>query len=158
MKYKRHATIAMIFLLGLALIFFIIRFNHDKAKKPVAVAPNVERKINFSRITFFNASKHRASLAIPDFWEGKYRVREEGNTVVFLDISDPNLPSELFRISARDSKVSETKGENPGWEEIGRVDGTVFYFQLSTANGKKTEGFDRMQTEAKDFMKSFMAT
>ena len=59
---------------------------------------NVNLPLKYSRISFFNTHETRASLAIPEEWEGKYRMKETGNQVTFYYIGDSSKELELFSI------------------------------------------------------------
>lgn len=56
------------------------------------------KNINYSRVSFFNASKERVSMSIPELWEGKYRLSEEGNGLVFKSLQADGGSQELFRL------------------------------------------------------------
>lgn len=51
-----------------------------------------------SRISFFLVKPARANLAIPDYWEGSYRLSEKGDKASFLHIDDPSQTPEIFYI------------------------------------------------------------
>lgn len=63
----------------------------DATEQQAALPPK------FSRITFFHAAKPICSLAIPENWEGKYRLQDNGDTAHFLYIQEAGNP-ELFYI------------------------------------------------------------
>lgn len=155
MKYKNTITLSLI-LISLVLIVFYFQSKSPKTDKQPTKQPIEEQKISYSRITFFNASEHRASMAIPDYWEGKYRIREEGDTVVFLDISNPSDPKELFWISYRDAK-NWNQQQNPDWLKVGQVDKTIFVYKLSTAQAGSSSEFLKMQKEVAGIFSSFVA-
>jgi hypothetical protein len=156
MKYKKYIIILALLIIVGFVLYFVQKAKHKKTAQS-AQMPIEERKISYSRITFFNASIHRASLAIPSYWEGNYRIREEGDTVLFLDIGNPSAPKELFWISHKDLADWEKSQSKQGWQEIGRVEKTVFLFKLSTAKKEDSPDFTMRLSEAKDFMKSFIA-
>jgi len=102
MKKNKGIVIALIvFLLLIVTIFFI--FN--KNSKPEEIV--VEEKsfdcdsLNYSRVSFFNITKDRVSLNIPESWEGNYRLREDGNKAVFYYLRSDGSASEMFAISRK---------------------------------------------------------
>jgi hypothetical protein len=81
----------------------IVGDNKKTVKQLDSVSPPPAEPVyigeNYSRITFFNTMDSRASLAIPDYWEGKYRLEEVGQQARFYYIGDSEKTIELFTIS-----------------------------------------------------------
>jgi len=57
-----------------------------------------EQKITYSRISFFHTKPVYASFSIPSDWEGKYRMKEQGDTVSFLYINGGDGNNLIFSV------------------------------------------------------------
>ncbi len=111
MKINRKIGILLIiFLLLAVVIFFIMNRNNNSNSSEVAVEKKIFDcdSINYSRLSFFNATNDRISLNIPESWEGNYRLKEEGNNAIFYYLSKDGSASKMFGISKKiDSNDSE---------------------------------------------------
>jgi hypothetical protein len=105
MKLNKKIIIGGLIFLVISFVFLFI-FNKENTE---LVVKNEETKIRekaiieldpqkMSRISFFNSSKDRVSLAIPEWWEGKYRINEIGDSVVFVYIDSFGKSQILFVI------------------------------------------------------------
>jgi len=90
------------------------------------------KNAKFSRITFFLTGPFRASLAIPDYLEGNYRLKEEGNKAVFSYIKNPDIPTPLFYVKyVEQGNYSGEEGEKKIKDLKSKKDGknyTVSYY------------------------------
>ncbi len=153
MKQKNRKII--FFTICLLLLSAIIFFLSLTFKKPAAVEPAWdETQINFSRVSFFNANEHRASLAIPDFWEGRYRIKDSGGSVEFFNIDDPEkvLPLFMIKYVGAESLKSFLKD---GWSKLESPENGIFIFKLSTASNNKNQEYNKMLNESSLIIKSF---
>jgi len=73
---------------------------------------NITKEVfTYSRLNFFLSSQNRASLAIPDFWEGNYRVKERGNEVVFYFVKGTTDEVKLFSIKYEEKNANNSFSE-----------------------------------------------
>ncbi len=108
MKKKLIPIILIIFLLLLAVSLFLVLNKKNESDK-VLVEKEVFDcdSVNYSRISFFNNSKDRASLNIPESWEGNYRLKEEAGEAVFYHLQEDGGISKIFGISKKEgSEIS----------------------------------------------------
>lgn len=89
MKAVKNINILIILIAVIitAVLFIFFRSKHgaktdqsDQAGETALVAKS------YSRVSLFNTQKVRVSLAVPDYWEGNYRIKESGQTVFFYYI------------------------------------------------------------------------
>lgn len=114
----------------------------EKIKK-VEEVKRVERmtKAQYSRISFFLTSPKRVSLAIPDYLEGNYRMKEEGNKMTLLYIKSPEFVSPFFYVKYY--KKGEVKLESGEVEVRTAGDYTFVYYAYpeSSYNGPDKQQF-----------------
>lgn len=121
-----------------------------------------------SRISFFLTSPVRANLAIPDYWEGNYRLSESPGKASFLYIEDPSRPVEIFYI--RMLEASRLDELEEGEKEISKgklveKKGTsyAFVFKMSEDNPYAEDEslrakFDRMKIDGQEMIKRYFKT
>jgi hypothetical protein len=114
LEFSRRQKIAILFfLLLLTAVAFVVSFYifRNQAKPGGDEINNAENldfsAINYSRVSFFNSSPDRATMNIPEKWEGSYRLQEEGERVGFYYLSPQGATEELF--SLRKSRKPEDK-------------------------------------------------
>lgn len=90
-------TILVVALIAAALIIVTKSNKEDRVaeKKSKEVAEAVE-EIKYSRLTFFNLMPIRASMNIPEDWEGKYRLRDQGAVARLYYIGEAPLEAGLM--------------------------------------------------------------
>jgi hypothetical protein len=155
---KQKSKKIIYFIFGLFFCFLVFLFSYKLFfKTPPEDAPAWDAtQINFSRISFFNANEHRASLAIPDYWEGRYRIKDSGGSVEFLNIDDPEKILPLFSIKYIVEKDLKSFSID-GWTKLeSPVDG-IFIYKLSTASNDKNKEYNKMLKESSLIIKSFKA-
>lgn len=136
-------------LFSLALFFilfvFVLLFNMDKDEPETGLKSEEilirEKAIveldpsKMSRVTFFNATKDRVSLAIPEWWEGNYRMKESGNYATFSYIDSQGSSKDLFTVTRYpNNEWREEDGQNKvnKEEKVLKKQNTVYTFYLST--------------------------
>jgi len=99
MKNKKIIILSLVFLLIIAVSFFI--FNGDKKNEKNIVEKKYFdcESVKYSRISFFNTEEDRVSLNIPESWEGNYRLKEEGNRAMFYFLNDDGSANKIFSIN-----------------------------------------------------------
>lgn len=163
---RRQVVAISIVMAALLLSFFI--FSHKKELKDVKESDSVARQEKlppkFSRITFFHTVKPICTLAIPDYWEGRYRLQDNNGIARFLYIQEVGNP-ELFYVK----RYGKNKDEYPhftgdGWSDdknerrIEESKDNIYVVGLSTGNVDKLvheEGFEKMTTDLDEILKSF---
>jgi hypothetical protein len=102
-KNKIIISLALLIVLTIVIMLFLRYENAGEQGKSEEVKAR-EKAITeldpskMSRISFFNATPDRASLAIPEWWEGKYRIRESGDVVIFSYVNKTGDSLEFFII------------------------------------------------------------
>jgi len=95
MKKIYIIIIFSLFLLSIAVLLF---FSKEEQK---SINVNIEAERDsyvYSRINFFLNSPDKASLAIPAYWEGNYRIKETKNEVTFFFFFCVDKMKKLFSI------------------------------------------------------------
>ncbi|MCK5416499.1 hypothetical protein KAI92_03670 [Candidatus Parcubacteria bacterium] len=146
--------ILLFLILLLAVIFLLLHFFYFK-NKDVANQENIFPIVNkqeiknrkYSRITFFNLNeKAKSSLAIPEDWEGKYRLKESGNEIVFSYIVNPLESYNIFSISYYD--IDEWK--QSGTLKIMEKNDYIFEYDINHLD--KIEDIDIKDINYDDYM------
>ncbi|PLX27044.1 hypothetical protein C0583_04850 [Candidatus Parcubacteria bacterium] len=108
MNYKLQITSYKFLLIILAIVVIIILFflflNNNDSEVVVLEEPTIDEGMEYSRISFFNSSSKRASMAIPVFWEGNYRLKEEGDVAVFYFLDSEAQANEIFKVLKKNDK------------------------------------------------------
>lgn len=144
----------LIIIFFIATLWFNFFYKQDEAgeNKELVFATSTQ----FSRLSFFNASEAKASLDIPEEWEGEYRAQEKGRIFYFYSIINPQEPIELFRISYFD--VDAWQKESRNWEFLEENSGKIFAYQLSTAQVETDENrkkYNKMLIQSREILESF---
>lgn len=92
--------VGLLVLIVITFFLFVKKIWHGRgpSEANIPVSELDWKNINYSRVSFFNASKERVSMSIPELWEGKYRLSEEGNGLVFKSLQADGGSQELFRL------------------------------------------------------------
>jgi hypothetical protein len=101
--------------LGLTVIIILLLFSYNNKNNNqkneawgIPEKENAEIVTTYSRVNFFLAGLNKASLAIPDYWEGNYRIKEQGDTVTFYFVRGVSDEISLFSIFHKEkSEFSE---------------------------------------------------
>lgn len=108
-----------------------------------------------SRISFFNASADRVSLAVPEWWEGKYRLKESGDSASFSYIDKAGESQEFFIIKKYPNSSwqdNDPAHENSKESKILKKKNTDFSYYLSpdiSADKAQEKEFFQMLDELK---------
>jgi len=155
---EEKVKIKYLILLVVFLIFawiFIRDDGGDKAAVEISPAPEEQQVRTYSRISFFHSRPVKASLSIPEDWEGEYRMKESGDKVNFYYIGDPGKEILLFRIN---SANKDDYDEREGYHHIVEKGDYVFNYELSTDNldgVDNKEEYELMAGEVIDIISSF---
>lgn len=136
-------------------VLFLLRSGEDEALEESPSIKQVQQDENrrYSRVTFFNAKEEQqSSLAIPEDWEGKYRVLENGQVVTFNYVVSPVKSFEIFSVTF----VSPGGHIGVDYTEIGEKSGMKVYYRLGSNNVdvEIEEDFKRIQSEVENIVKS----
>lgn len=151
--------------LFIIVLFLAGRFFGKQADVPPVVESkgtekNAEAKIeSFSRATFFFTQPLKGSLAMPESWEGRYRMTDAGDTVIFSYIGHPRITAELFSVRIYPKNVWDQAADKPG-SVIASEKDFVFVYKKSVENpyqGKESDKFQDMLREGDDIISSFKA-
>lgn len=162
MPRLNNKKIIIVFFLLVFVIIFI--FSDNKIKKEngesLINSPEVEETIirsgNTSRVTFFHSLPKIGSLAIPEEWEGKYRIKEEGNITTFYYIGEPEKATLIFSIEVYPEQ--EWENNNKDKEIIKSLDGNIYVYSMNNnypQAGDKVKEFQEMQKEIPKILKTF---
>lgn len=113
---------------------------------------------NYSRISFFHTQEVSGSLAIPESWEGKYRMKELGRQVNFFYIGEPENEQLLFIIKLyNEEEWEKEKLKTSGMaEKIGQKNGYVFTYVINSMQISSTlnQEYKTMGREVEKIMNS----
>lgn len=162
--FKKHKNInsrqkiilaCLIFFVSVLSWFIFLR----KDEQAIVEKPKIkiERKKNFqySRPTFFSTPSARISVAIPDYWEGKYRYIERGNKIEFLYINNIIEPEPLMSIYFYEKK--NVPQDVYGAIKFFDKNNFIYYYKLSTTVSSKLDtdrDFLLMKSDLSDILKS----
>ncbi len=105
-KNKLILIVVLVFLVGAIIAYSLLRTK--TLNQQSEITPSIDwSKESFSRVSFFNASRERASMEMPQAWEGKYRIKEEGNRVTFLYLQPDATTLEMFAIEKREARKDD---------------------------------------------------
>jgi len=160
-----------IILIVIVLISFLLvgAWYGQKMKKSATLPPVAQQESTanapaapknlYSRISFFLRSPVNGSLAIPEYWEGKYRTREEGNKISLNYINDPGLETNIFYVKYFTLKEWDNivKAGQTKEKELARKDDLVYIYYIAEDNpyqGEHQAFFKNMTTEASQIIQS----
>jgi hypothetical protein len=130
-------------------VFFVFQ----KEDKPVTPEPkDRETVVNYSRINFFLATPYKASLEIPDYWEGNYRLLEKDNTASFYFIKGGEKEALLFEIVHKNKDSLASKEEE---NIVGRTGDAVFVFSSGNKTDSTEDDFLQMLKDLNIIIESF---
>ena len=161
--FKKYSKIILIIGVVFLVVLVVFLIKHDYKQKikeaPIEAQVPEKKETVFSRATFFFAMPYKGGLSMPESWEGKYRMKEEGNTIRFKSIRNPDLVSDIFSIQEL-KKEDWEKLEKKEGEKIAEEGGYVFIYikaKDSPYKDKDLEDFKKMQQGADEIIKSFRA-
>lgn len=160
-KIKKILIIVLVIFAVMLFLIFIKIILKPKTVKIEAKNSETEIKIDidkdkkFSRVSFFVNTSHRASLAIPESWEGKYRQSEEGDIVRFLYIGNPSQKSELFRIKYYSTLDEALVVKNQEIIISNSKNFTYIKEKNNIYSGSEAQNFQAMINRVDDLMKDF---
>lgn len=173
-----YSVIAVVFLILVYLIFVRGYFTKQEQKKVAEEKARTEQirqeriekieKAPKSRISFFLAGPVKANLAMPDYWEGNYRLKETQEKASFIYIEEASQPAEIFYIKVLpDTEIKNLeKGEQEievGKRVVKNNISYAFVFKMSDENPYKDNEllkakFDRMKIDAMEMIKMYFKT
>lgn len=170
-----YPVLGLLLLVLAYLVFFRGYFIKQDEKKAAVEKAKIEQvrqerieKVESapkSRISFFLSRPIRANLAIPDYWEGNYRLSESGDKASFIYIEDPDNISEIFYV--RMVPLSAIGDLEKGEAEISQAkrasaDGIDYAFVFKMSEGDPYAGneelkgkFDRMKIDAREMLERY---
>ncbi|MBU4216340.1 hypothetical protein L6270_02115 [Candidatus Parcubacteria bacterium] len=157
-KNEKQVAIISIIMACFLLVWHIHGFFPKRVAKNIEIDEAVGQQIplppKFSRITFFHSAKPICTLAIPEAWEGKYRLRDNGSEAHFLYIQEEGDP-ELFYIKKykKNGKMDEVNEK-----KILETKSNVYVAGLSTQGVDKfvhKDEFEKMTKELAEVLNNF---
>lgn len=156
MKIKNKKIIfATISFLALVLILFLLQNKNVKNDAYLDSGPEDQKEkriVNYSRINFFLSTSNKASLAMPDYWEGNYRVREQGETAIFYFVEGVESEVELFSISYKQKDSYEAEKNQQIIGEKGGLDFILIKAEIQDLSSKM---YQEMFSDIGGLVKSF---
>ena len=136
MKIRSSKLIAPLFIfLFILIIAFVFSTLSKKEEGPKAVVETPRDPIvlstEYSRVSFFLGQPIRASLAIPEYWEGKYRMKQSPRQVSFYYIGAPGEEIKLFDVYLFDKDNWEL-GHDNSLVPIDSLGGWTVAYTIST--------------------------
>ena len=130
---KRIIIFGLLFIIIIIIIIIFLYSNKSNnlqknADSNFQESKKIEEVLTYSRVNFFLTTQNKASLAIPDYWEGNYRIKEQGNEVSFYFVRGVSDEIKLFSILYREKDSFEI---NEGEELIGYKNNLEFIFTKS---------------------------
>ena len=108
MKIKSLVVLIVILLLCVVIFFIFNKNNNIDLDRTVVEEDAFDcDSLNYSRISFFNTTDDRASLNVPESWEGNYRLKEEGNKAIFYYLLADGSASKMFSISKKNERGND---------------------------------------------------
>ncbi len=99
---RKKGLVALIIGFLSALLLVVVLFKSGGILKIGKEKQSPEKfdwtSLEYSRISFFNGASVRASLNIPEIWEGKYRMKEEGDSAIFYFLDKNAQAEKMFAI------------------------------------------------------------
>ncbi len=130
--------------------------SETKIEQPKEHPPKKsKKKISYSRVTFFHHLPIKASLAIPETWEGKYRIEEKDDEARFYYIGNIKNPQLLFRILAFKKSEWENFKHKNNFKKIKEKEGYVFVWQKANEKVSTSEEYFDMMSNIEDIISSF---
>jgi hypothetical protein len=153
---KKIIMFVVIVLVCFSAVYFIFSPKKElkNTKSNEMVGKEVSLPPKFSRITFFHKTKPICSLAIPESWEGKYRLQDSGDEAHFLYIQELNNP-ELFYVK---KYQKNTKMNEIGERLILENENNFYTASLSTQNVDKFVNkleFEKILKDLDEVLRSF---
>lgn len=125
----------------------------------IEVKKDVIRENKYSRISFFFALPVRGSLAVPENWEGKYRVQNGTDTMKISFLSASAGEKELFYIRSYFTPKWEALPEESSEKVLLAYKGQTFVYKMNEENpfssGPDKERYQAMIAESQEALKSF---
>lgn len=142
MNYKlKIITIFIVVILPAAAVLFVFNLKKESANEIGSEEVKLREKAiteldpdKMSRITLFNSDQDRISLAIPEWWEGKYRLKEAGSEAIFSYIDKEGASTGLFTIKkyVPDDWGVTSRENRPAEEAVLQKSDYVYTYFLST--------------------------
>jgi hypothetical protein len=131
----------------------------DKATATAQLDVAKPKENKFSRISFFHTMPIKGSLAIPEHWEGKYRKREEGDTVYLDYIGNATTQANIMYIRSYPDEKWQTMAKTGSniEKEANTLENYVFVYSIASQNpykGGNADEFRKMTDEASEILKS----
>ncbi len=142
----------LIFLFAVVIAFASVFVFSDKEEKEFTDKIIIEEnKYTFSRLNIFLKKEEKASINIPDYWEGNYRIREDGRVANFIYLKEGTEIGNIFSIEMLrkedyDSSIDE--------EIISESENFYFLYYLDKGDDKD-QLFTGMQNDVQLMLKSF---
>lgn len=144
-KFTGRVKFILIFFIIFLLLFTWLMAKQEEKRRQAEIDSRDNRLIkdqpvktlpNFSRISFFNTQIIKVSLAIPDYWEGLYRVREEGRVLKIFYIGQAPVEDLLFSVKLLN--IDKDIIPNDAWEIYNNGEDVLVYY-LSTDRDEKKQ-------------------
>lgn len=153
---KKNALVGVAAVAAMTILVFVVLVMSDKLsvgdKTTIGGAPTPFIAQSYSRVSLFNAQKARVSLAIPDYWEGNYRVKESGGTANFYFIAQ-GQETKMFALHLDSAAPSEI-GDNK--TALGEKSGFTLSYELFAMDGQDQDQLLRqMAKDREEVVKSF---
>ena len=105
---------------------------------------------------YYGAGWYRRKFFIPEDWEGKYRISEQGNTANFYYIGDPKSKDLLFSINYFNESDWNSKKNNLNSNEKKVIQEGIFAYTyiLSTNSRSSAEDYKIMVRDIEDIIQS----
>jgi hypothetical protein len=159
-KFVLPFLFLVIIFISVAIVWQVIPREEELINKPKLtneINKAVKLSASYSRISFFHTQEVRGSLAIPEHWEGKYRMIDKDKSVYFYYIGEADKEHLLFTIILyNQTDWEEINASSESKEVIGQHNNYVFVYLPAVTS--KDEAYDQdfklLFEESKNVVKS----
>lgn len=140
----------IIFLIILFFFSCFLFFNKEEERE-VKKDIKEERELIFSRMNFFLTKEYKASINIPNYWEGNYRAKEQGNIFSIVYLKEGIESESVLSIEMKDRdgyKASEN-------EKILFENEKYVYIIINNNNVLDDAFYKKMEEDVETVLKSF---
>jgi len=147
-KYKILLSLflAVIILGSSYFLFFNKKDEGIKEKKQVE-----KKELIFSRINFFLSKENKASINIPNYWEGNYRMSETGNRVDFIYLKKGIESGNIFSIEM----IKKSNHDLNNKEKVLFENEKYYYIFIKSTTVSNDNLYKSMNNDIQTLLKSF---
>jgi len=149
---KKYKNILIILILTFFFFFSFFLFRTDKNDIVEETPISAEKKeYNYSRLNFFLDKEYRASINIPEYWEGNYRKIERRGKVDFIYLDKGVQSNHIFSIEIVDKSASDKEEVKNLLKETDKY----YYKYIISKDVFNNKLYNSMKSDVELILKSF---